>query len=61
MLTCDEGEVVLSLGGSVFVSRVRSVGRFGVDLDWKPGGTGGGFSPVPLLCGGILDYMYTLP
>lgn len=36
------------------VSRVRSVGRFGVDLDWKPVGTVKGFTDsglggVPLL------------
>lgn len=35
------------------VVRDRSVGRLGVDLDWKPAGTGGGLGGVPLLCGGI--------
>lgn len=44
----------------VIVSRERNVGRFGVDLDWNPVGTGnvdalgGAFAPSPpLLCGGI--------
>lgn len=41
------------------VSSVFSVGRLGVDLLWKPDGTGRGFERrgfggVPLLCGGML-------
>lgn len=35
-------------------SRDLRVGRLGVDLDWKPLGTGR--EVLPLLCGGILDH-----
>lgn len=62
------GEMVMALSGcsvagvafAVTFAGIRSVfndrrvGRFGVDLDWKPAGTGGGLGGVPLLCGGIV-------
>lgn len=61
----SEGEVVLLVAGFEtllllllllsFESRDRRVVRFGVDLDWKPLGTGGGLRGFPLLWGGILD------
>lgn len=35
------------------VFKDRSVGRFGVDLDWNAVGTADGLGGVPLLCGGI--------
>lgn len=56
----SEGEVPAA-GGSetLLASRVRRVGRFGVDLDWKPEGTGGGLRGVPLLCGGMLEELWS--
>lgn len=55
---CSVAGVALAVtltGLLVVVSRARKVGRFGVDFDWKPAGSGGGLSGVPLLCGGIVD------
>ena len=40
---------------TLLLVRLRRVGRFGVDFDWKPEGTGGGLRCLPLLCGGILQ------
>lgn len=38
-------------------SKLRRVGRLGVEYDWKPAGTGGGLggcgAPLPLLWGGM--------
>lgn len=45
----------VTLAGVRSVSRDRRVGRLGVDLDWKPAGTGrGSLGGVPLLCGGMV-------
>ena len=61
----SEGEVTMSgeptwprcsvRSGVFAVSSECSVGRLGVDFDWKPaGGCGGCLNWSPLLCGGIV-------
>lgn len=46
-----EGNGALGLGMAPDVSRERSVGRLGVDFDWKPEG-----APFPRLGGDMLLY-----
>lgn len=50
--SCEDGRRRVGSAGAswVFFCRDRKVGRFGVDLDWKPVGAG-----VPLLWGGIVS------
>jgi len=52
--------VVSSVSLSLVFWNDRDVGRFGVDLDWKPEGAGAGLRggtgwPFPLLWGGIVS------
>lgn len=56
---CSEGANVALLSSDsalVVVLKDRKVGKLGVDLDWKPVGTGIRLAdwPVPLLCGGMV-------
>ena len=54
---CSVAGVALALALGAFLSAVfkdRNVGKFGVDLDWKPVGTAVDLGGVPLLCGGIV-------
>lgn len=48
--------LLFSESALLVVLKDRSVGKLGVDLDWKPAGAGEGLRgwPLPLLCGGIV-------